>query len=341
MTGSFTEKDHLFFEYLDYFSTKLEATVLDNIIKIPTHIGKGIIKWYLLEEGFGLRFYDFIPKQDLEYNLFTEEESGTVYKLIFQLEKEQSYLTDNLSNKSAYLYFSDFQKNIKVKRSEHVCRLVLVFNTKWLEKNHSNANGKLRQLLDTLVKNNQSTFVLKELDRKSSYIVRQLVEMMNRSSFPPLTLKTNLFILLSTFLDKIISQSSKELPVRESLPYYSPHFKEITEVAEGLKKYINNPFSALPNIRDLAHEYHMSESTLRRHFKIVYGKNIYEYYQGKRMCWAKDEMEKGGVTISELALKLGFRKPNNFSKAFRKEFHIRPNELKHILTVIMYLYFTF
>lgn len=83
----------------------------------------------------------------------------------------------------------------------------------------------------------------------------------------------------------------------------------------------------------------MSESTLRRHFKIVFGKNIYEYYQGKRMGWAKNELQKGELTITELALKLGFRKPNNFTKAFKKEFKVLPNEYIHVLTVIMYVCF--
>lgn len=335
----FTKKNYLFFQYLDYFSSKLEAPVLDNAIKIPPHIGKGFIKWYLVEEGCGIRFYNFTLNSDIEFKLFTREETGLVYKIIYELDKENSQLLSVLSDKEANLYFSDFQKKMKLRRGEHICRVVLIFNTEWLKKNHPNASGVIEQLLDKLIQNNQSTAIREELDRKSSYILRQLVEMMDRSLFSPLVLKTNLFILLSTFLDKIISQSMKELP-SESLPYCSPHFKEIVEVGANLEKYINNPFSALPNIKNLAHEYHMSESTLRRNFKIVYGKNIYEYYQGKRMYWAKNELEKGEVTISELARKLGFRKSNNFSKAFRKEFHILPNKLKHIITLIMYLYFS-
>ncbi|MEO9022712.1 MAG: AraC family transcriptional regulator [Ginsengibacter sp.] len=335
MTKPFAKKNCFFSPFLDYFSSKLEATAFDNIIKIPPQIGTGCIKWHLLEEGFGFLFYNLTPKSDIEFDLFIKEESGAVYKVIYELEER----LDTFSDKEAYLYSADFQKKIKITRGKQTGRLILIFNKEWLEKNHPNANEKIEQLLSTLIQNNQSTAIPGEPDRKSDYILRQLVEMMDCSSSTPLILKTKLFILLNAFLNKVISQSSKELPAREPMAYCSPHFKEIIEVAENLKKYINNPFSALPNIKNLAYEYNMSESTLRRHFKIVYGKNIYEYYQGKRMSWAKEEIENGDVTIGELALKLGFRKPNNFSKAFRKEFHILPNELKHILIMTMYVYF--
>lgn len=214
MSLSFPKENHLFFQYLDYFSSKLEGTLLDNVIKIPPHIGTGNIKWYLPEDGFGIRFYDIIPNQDIEYNLFSKEESGAVYKLIFVLEKELSLQADNLNNNNAYLYFSDFQKTIKIKRGEHVCRLVLVFKKEWLQKNHPTANARLVQLLATLIQNNQSTSIHEELDRKCSFIIRQMIEMMDRSSFPPLVLKTNLFLLLNNFLDKFISYSKKKyLPV--------------------------------------------------------------------------------------------------------------------------------
>ena len=212
----------------------------------------------------------------------------------------------------------------------------MIFNTEWLEKDHPNADAKIKQVLTTLLHKNQTTSIPEELDRKNYYLLKQLVERMNHSSFPPLFLKTNSYALLSSFLDKLIVRAGSE-----ALPYNSSHFKEIIKVAEELTKYINNPFSPLPKVGNLAHEFNMSESTLRRHFKVVYGKNIYQYYQGKRMLWAKSQLEKGDITINEIAHKLGFVKSNNFSRAFRKEFHMLPNGLKYILTMIMYMNFAF
>jgi AraC-like DNA-binding protein len=37
----------------------------------------------------------------------------------------------------------------------------------------------------------------------------------------------------------------------------------------------------LPSRKELAKEFAMSESTLKRHFKAVYGKTMYEYYLEK------------------------------------------------------------
>ena len=120
MTRNPAKENYLFFHYLNYFSSKLEAAILDNVIKIPPHSGTGFIKWHILEEGFGLRFYDFIANRDIEFNLFTEEESGAVYKLIYELDTEYSQRLDVLNNKDACLYFSDFQKRIKIRRGAYM-----------------------------------------------------------------------------------------------------------------------------------------------------------------------------------------------------------------------------
>lgn len=332
MITSFTQKTSLFFQYLDYFARKLEAPILNNLIKVPSQIGTGFIKWHLLEEGFGLRYYNFTPDRDIEYNLFTQEESGVVYKLIYVLKKEGTHLADTFNNENIFLHFGHSQKKLVIRRGEDVCRLVLIFNIKWLEKNHLRASMKMNQLITALISTNRPALITEELDRKNFYMIKQLIDGMDHLSFPPMLIKTSGFLLLGNFLDKISADYQSKV-----LPDISCRFKEIIEVEQKLAKYIHNPLSPLPKIEDIAYEFNMSVSTLRRHFKVAYGKNIYEYYQEKRMLWAKSQLEKGNGNISEIARKLGFMKPNNFSKAFRKEFHMLPNQMKHLSIIILYL----
>jgi AraC-like DNA-binding protein len=325
MTTSFTQKNSLFFQYLDYFARKLEAPILGNLIKVPPQIGTGSIKWHLLEKGFGLRYYNFRPDRDIEYNLFTPEESGSVYKLIYVLKKEAIHLVDTMNDKNIFLHFAPSQKKLVIRRGEDVCRLVLIFNKKWLEKNHFSASMKMNQLITALINTNRPAVITEELDRKNFYIIKQLVDGMDHLSFPPMRIKTSGFLLLGNFLDKITADYKSKV-----VPDISYRFKEIIEVEQKLAKYIHNLSSPLPKIEDIAYEFNMSVSTLRRHFKVVYGKNIYEYYQKKRMLWAKSQIENGNGNISEIARKLGFMKPNNFSKAFRKEFRMLPSQMKHL-----------
>lgn len=85
---------------------------------------------------------------------------------------------------------------------------------------------------------------------------------------------------------------------------------------------------SLPTQKELAAACNMSVSTLKRHFKIVFGKNIYGYYQEKRMLWGLKQILNSNKNINEVARELGFMKVNNFSKAFKKQFHYLPRDLK-------------
>jgi len=83
----------------------------------------------------------------------------------------------------------------------------------------------------------------------------------------------------------------------------------------------------MPSISELASEYNLSPSTLNRHFKIVYGKNIQTYYLANKMAVGKSLIISKGKTISEIAYALGYSKINSFSKAFKKQYGILPKEV--------------
>jgi AraC-like DNA-binding protein len=85
----------------------------------------------------------------------------------------------------------------------------------------------------------------------------------------------------------------------------------------------------MPCQAQLAAEFNLSTSTLKRHFRKVYGKNAYIYYQEKRLAVGRKMLENEHKTISEVAFILGYNKTNSFSKAFRKYFGFLPRELKY------------
>jgi AraC-like DNA-binding protein len=72
----------------------------------------------------------------------------------------------------------------------------------------------------------------------------------------------------------------------------------------------------------------MSDSNLKRHFRIVYGKNIYEYYLEKKMSLAREMILNEENTVSVVAYSLGYEKVSSFSKAFKKMYGVLPSNLK-------------
>ena len=71
-----------------------------------------------------------------------------------------------------------------------------------------------------------------------------------------------------------------------------------------------------------------TEPTLARKVKAYTGKPIGRYIITIRMALAKQLLNNGGLNISEVAYKVGYRDPNTFSRYFKKEVGKSPREYK-------------
>lgn len=65
----------------------------------------------------------------------------------------------------------------------------------------------------------------------------------------------------------------------------SLYMESIVQVEQRVREHL---LSSMPCIKTLASEFNMSSSTLQRHFKIVYGKNIYQYYLEQKPLLGKE-----------------------------------------------------
>jgi len=89
----------------------------------------------------------------------------------------------------------------------------------------------------------------------------------------------------------------------------------IRQVAAEL---MNNLFETLPSLTEISRKFAISESTLKRNFKIVYNKSITEYYLEKKMASAKMLVSECNKTITEIAYLFGYEKVSHFISQFKK-----------------------
>ena len=60
---------------------------------------------------------------------------------------------------------------------------------------------------------------------------------------------------------------------------------------------------------------------------MIYGVGLFEYYQEKRMHYAKESLQKGGVKIKDVVAALGYENASKFTAAFKKQFDTLPSEV--------------
>lgn len=81
---------------------------------------------------------------------------------------------------------------------------------------------------------------------------------------------------------------------------------------------------APPTISSIAQRVGISESSLKRSFREIYGTSIFSLFQQYRMTEAKKLLENGYHNVTEVAFKLGYSNSGHFSRAFCKHFGISP-----------------
>lgn len=89
----------------------------------------------------------------------------------------------------------------------------------------------------------------------------------------------------------------------------------------------NNLSNSHYNLATLCKDVHMSYSQLNRKFKTLRLKPSL-YLRSLRLQYAYDYLLEGGRSIAEISYKVGFNSPAYFTKCFREEYGLLPNEVK-------------
>lgn len=98
---------------------------------------------------------------------------------------------------------------------------------------------------------------------------------------------------------------------------------KIEDARRILLENLNTPLT----IKELARKVAMNECYLKKGFKAMYGTTIYDYFQRERMERARQLLYVNNMSVTEVALQMGYSCISHFSTAFRKYTGIKPCEL--------------
>jgi AraC-like DNA-binding protein len=100
---------------------------------------------------------------------------------------------------------------------------------------------------------------------------------------------------------------------------------QLERIDEFIKAHIDKPTS----LQELAHVVNLSPQTFHRAFKAATGQPPLRYCQQIRMRQARDLVEGGTVSISDIAGAVGYSDLAHFSNTFRKHWGVAPTRLRY------------
>lgn len=113
--------------------------------------------------------------------------------------------------------------------------------------------------------------------------------------------------------------------VKSERRYYK---KSQIETVKEIRNQMMDSWSQKYDIDILAKQYNISTSILRKCFKEIYGKPIYQWHKEYRLEKAKERLLNSDLSIIEIAALAGYENPSKFSAAFNDLFGQTPSHYR-------------
>ena len=101
---------------------------------------------------------------------------------------------------------------------------------------------------------------------------------------------------------------------------------------EIAKSFIANNISTPITVKDVADHVNLSAEYFTKLFKRATGQNIKEYIDHSKVSAAKEMLEHSNISVSMIALEMGYSYFSHFTQVFKKYEHMTPSEYRAKLT---------
>lgn len=315
--NSFCQPDPLiktWFELVGNFP----GTIVDGKkLEFSKNVATGYAIVDVIEPGLSYRIVNYKINKDFELTSSASDKFNlNIYfyqffsndKVFFQMGKNVIE-TDGNSYRAIVLTNTAVFQKLAIKKGTEVKGVTIEISEEWIMRNICSAKSV------SLLREND--FLLKVLTAKPRKILDEIFSDHSHLQIPQLFIKSRMLRLLDQFLQNILKANSIE-----SFVSISP--KDFESILTVEKILLENYNGAFPKIEKLARIALMSESKLKKIYKQSFGMGLYEYYQKNRMHKAKEMLNTGEYSVSEVGAMLGYSNLSNFSTSFKKEFNQLP-----------------
>jgi AraC-like DNA-binding protein len=282
-------------------------------VKLPNGIHVNIVNcrmnqdWFLCrrkikEEYYTLRFHELTIPDKLEIRIGKErlKESHTTRSI--------AYLTNTLSDWGYLAAKGTVYKGIDI-----------LFNASWLA--GYLGIGNIDDVLSTYLSMQVENVHTEPIDSEYRRLMQEITEVEDDNPMRLAIIQNRVMLLIERFFLRVYERKKNS---HFHVPLSKTDIDRMMQVEGALTRDI---FEPAPTISQLAKMVSISESKLKKDFKLIYGLPVYEYFQKIRMQAAKDKLLTGGHSVKEVAMELGYSNLSNFTIAFKKEFGLLPSKL--------------
>ncbi|MEJ8842098.1 helix-turn-helix domain-containing protein [Lacibacter sp. H375] len=303
-----------------FTNLSVQKTALKAILSQPAYclkdyqLEEGLILRHMLlndpdAESFGFLLSANIKDNDYFFAYCPNDETG---------KQLSAYYNTNYEGPVKRFFYSEFaHKETPVSQKEI---FVFIINSNWIKSNYNCSADAFAAYIDMLpiLFNIADNPTLMKIDML--YYLKAIKEITQQNEHVNiLRLRVNVLSLIEKFFS-----SADFSAFNAATPKKYSYTKEMHDLGARLSMFLK---SNLPDLIIFAREYNMSLSSLKRHFKNVHGKPIYEYYLEQKMMLARNIIQDSRRSVAQVAYELGYEDPNCLIKSFKKVYGVPPGKI--------------
>jgi AraC-like DNA-binding protein len=320
------------------FSRLAEVTgskLIQGVIYIPAEKGSGLIKKVKFEEGLTMRAWNFRLHEPMIISKVPDTTTGgdKYYHIGYILHPEGIMLKNNDIKKDVKTHVGmnivfiscDSQMDFEIAPESGLQAIDISVSSSWLKQAFKDTDASFLAFLEQIEKNPHPSIFMESSPAAEYRMLADLHTTTLSEVNGSLHVKAGVLSLVSDFFGRIFHRSPHEVLESRTL-----HSEKMVEVEKILTTHMEK---SLPSIESIARSVMLSESTLKRHFKLMFGKSLYEYYLEMKMEYAKRILIEKPISVNEVAAILDYEKVSNFIEMFKKHHGFSPGSIRKNNTI--------
>ncbi len=294
---------------------------------------EGDLRHYSVKDGFTLHFGK--THELMDYQVIATARKGLIIMILLEGKLDFSYddtrFKFNEENNPQGMVVNllkpaTFRRTLKKDNNVYKINILLPFE--WVnERTETNSN------IDVFFSQHLANFQLKITDKILCLCKQVMGRDIPKGLLEKVQLETVIYRLFAEIFDQLLAFNVQQANVNEQLSDDKSSKHRSLSCLDTLVTYIETHLNVDLTPKELAYNLGMSESSLQRKFKQMFGYSVQSYIRRRRLEIARQHLERGIASVTEVAYSAGYRHPANFTNAFKKTFGYPPAEAVYKKTI--------
>jgi len=302
---------------LDAVAKAIGTTIEDDTITIPSSLGSGNIKRFDFSLAMKMMVVQCVFNEETTFkrhSLENEEIISLGFRNVVRYQSEEGDFMKGST--SVFVSRTDFEIEFLYPANTHINLIIIIIKVSLL-KEMLYANESIISQLEPIFSINKP-FHFEEM--MSAEIQGIGIQLQKVQTTDPLRL-----FYCRIKAEEMVYLFFQALLKRKDILNYAINNEDVKMIYHIRGRLIEN-VSVVPNLPELARSAYMSESKMKKLFKQIFGKSIYNYYQHFRMMEAAYVIREKNFSVSQAGHHVGFTSLSHFTTVFEEHIGLKPKK---------------